>query len=353
MGLPLVHALFLTLFLLCLQTKAEDFGATRKLAGTCNLFSGKWVYDASNPLYDPSTCPFIDPQFNCQKHGRSDKLYQKYRWMPFSCPLPRFNGLNFLQRYSGKKIMFVGDSLSLNQFNSLACMLHAWVPKSRSTFSQRDALSKVAFEDYGLELYLYRTAYLVDLDREKVGRVLKLDSIKNGDSWMGMDVLVFNTWHWWTHTGSSQPWDYVQVNNKLFKDMNRFLAYYKGLTTWAKWVQRNVNPAKTKVFFLGISPVHYQGKDWNRPTKSCMGETQPFFGLKYPAGTPMAWRVVSKVLNKITKPVYFLDVTTLSQYRKDAHPEGYSGVMAVDCSHWCLPGLPDTWNELLSAVLSG
>lgn len=90
MGLPLVHALFLTLFLLCLQTKAEDFGATGKLAGTCNLFSGKWVYDASNPLYDPSTCPFIDPQFNCQKHGRSDKLYQKYRWMPFSCPLPRY-----------------------------------------------------------------------------------------------------------------------------------------------------------------------------------------------------------------------------------------------------------------------
>lgn len=52
-------------------------------------------------------------------------------------------------------------------------------------------------------------------------------------------------------------WDYVQVNNKLFKDMNRFIAYYKGLTTWAKWVEKNVNPAKTKVFFLGISPVHY------------------------------------------------------------------------------------------------
>lgn len=60
--------------------------------------------------------------------------------------LCRFNGLNFLEKYRGKKIMFVGDSLSLNQFNSLACMLHAWVPKSRSTFSQRDALSKVAFE---------------------------------------------------------------------------------------------------------------------------------------------------------------------------------------------------------------
>ena len=58
----------------------------------------------------------------------------------------RFNGLDFLEKYRGKKIMFVGDSLSLNQFNSLACMIHAWVPKSRTTFSQRDALSSVTFE---------------------------------------------------------------------------------------------------------------------------------------------------------------------------------------------------------------
>lgn len=103
MGLSMVHALFLTLFLLCLKTKAEDSSPTRKLAGACNLFRGKWVYDASYPLYDPSSCPFIDPQFNCQKHGRSDQLYQKYRWTPFSCPLPRYH-LCF-SHYSLNKIL--------------------------------------------------------------------------------------------------------------------------------------------------------------------------------------------------------------------------------------------------------
>jgi len=102
-----------------------------------------------------------------------------------------------------------------------------------------------------------------------------------------------------------------------------------------------------------VFDVVSRGKDWNQPARSCMSEREPFFGLKYPAGTPMAWVIVNKVLSRIKKPVYFLDVTTLSQYRKDAHPEGYSGIMATDCSHWCLPGLPDTWNVLLHAALFG
>lgn len=63
----------------------------------------------------------------------------------------------------------------------------------------------IVFEqDYGVTLLLYRTPYLVDIVREDVGRVLKLDSIEAGKAWLGMDVLVFNSWHWWTHKGDSQ-----------------------------------------------------------------------------------------------------------------------------------------------------
>jgi len=76
---------------------------------------------------------------------------------------------------------------------------------------------------------------------------------------------------------------------------------------------------------------------------------------KYPAGMPEAAIIVNKVLSRVKKPVYLLDVTTLSQYRKDAHPTWYggSGRSTTDCSHWCLPGLPDTWNQLLYAALFG
>ncbi|XP_010524990.1 PREDICTED: protein trichome birefringence-like 39 [Tarenaya hassleriana] len=327
------------------------FGA-RKLAGKCNWFRGRWVYDAKYPLYDPYKCPFIDPQFNCKKYGRPDSLYLKYRWQPFSCSLPRFNGLYFLRKMKGKKIMFVGDSLSSNMWQSLACLIYSWAPNSRFTLLRQKGLSSLTFEDYKVTLLLYRTQFLVDLDSEKVGRVLKLDSIKQGNMWRGMDVLIFDTWHWWTHTERIQPWDYMEDGRRLYKDMDRLVAFYKGLTTWARWINANVDPSKTKVFFNGVSPTHYEGKDWNEPMKSCSSQTQPYFGPKYPAGTPMAWVVVNKVLSRVKKPVYWLDITGLSQLRKDAHPSAYSGNHpGNDCSHWCLPGLPDTWNILFYGAL--
>ncbi|KAL8148758.1 protein trichome birefringence-like 37 [Apium graveolens] len=322
----------------------------------CDFYRGSWVYDESYPLYDTSICPFIDKQFDCQKNGRPDKSYLKYKWKPTSCDLPRFNGKDMLKRYKGKKIMFVGDSLSVNQWQSLTCMLHAAVPKSKySILKTGDSLSTFLLKDYSISIMLYRTPFLVDIVRdEKLGRVLKLDSIRSGDAWKVADMLIFNTWHWWLHTGAKQSWDYIQLGDKIFKDMDRVAAFNEGLKTWSNWADTNINPAATKVFFQGISPTHYNGKEWNGSRSSnCKGETQPVNGSIYPGKSEPGVAVVKQVLSNMSTTVGLLDVTTLSQLRKDGHPSvyGVDGIQGNDCSHWCLAGVPDTWNQILYATL--
>ncbi|KAJ7963866.1 Trichome birefringence-like family [Quillaja saponaria] len=342
--------------LLSLLYQIDGFGGIKnRSAAGCDIYKGKWVSDDSYPLYETSECPFIEKQFDCQNNGRPDNFYLKYRWQPTDCNLPRFNGQDFLRRHRGKSIMFVGDSLSLNQWQSLTCMLHNSVPQAKYTLVRIGDVSTFTFPTYDVKVIFSRNAFLVDTVSEKIGRVLKLDSIESGKMWKGIDELIFNTWHWWLHTGRKQPWDFIQEGNKIYKDMDRLVAFEKALNTWAKWVDDNVDPTKTRVFFQGVSPDHLSGSKWGGTNNArfCAEKTKPALESNYEGGQHPAELVVEKVIRGMSKPASLLKITFLSQLRIDGHPSvyGHGGHKDMDCSHWCLAGVPDTWNELFYATL--
>ncbi|CAI0377008.1 unnamed protein product [Linum tenue] len=326
-------------------------GASKK----CDVFSGSWVFDQSYPPSDYSaTCPFLRSEFDCQKYGRPDRHYLNYRWQPSGCNLPRFNGVRFLEKMKGKQIMFVGDSVMLNQYNSLICLLHAAVPKSN--ISAPYQTHYVTFQDYEVTVTYLWSHYLVDVVEESFGRVLKLDSIRDGgDRWKQVDVLVFNTGFWWYAKGNGKGWDFVQDGNTIVKDMDRTTAMAKALATWGRWVDSAVNTTKTRVFFEGIFPTHYRGNEWGKPgLRDCSRETVPVAGSRYPGGPPSIAGVVEGELRRVkrNKRVHFLNVTTLSHLRIDGHPATYNGAGGgMDCLHWCVAGVPDTWNQLLYLFL--
>lgn len=58
----------------------------------------------------------------------------------------RFDAGDFLKRFKGKKIMFIGDSISLNHYESLVCLLHAAVPHSSITEQLNGSFSTMIFK---------------------------------------------------------------------------------------------------------------------------------------------------------------------------------------------------------------
>jgi hypothetical protein len=72
--------------------------------------------------------------------------------------------------------------------------------------------------------------------------------------------------------------------------------------------------------------------------------------------------VLEKVLKGMKTHVTYLNITRMTDFRKDGHPSIYrkqrltkeekrSPLRFQDCSHWCLPGVPDAWNEVFYAEL--
>ena len=52
--------------------------------------------------------------------------------------------------------------------------------------------------------------------------------------------------------------DYYQEGHRVYSELDVHDAFRRALNTWAKWVDSNVNPKKTTVFFRGYSASHFR-----------------------------------------------------------------------------------------------
>jgi GDSL/SGNH-like Acyl-Esterase family found in Pmr5 and Cas1p len=168
------------------------------------------------------------------------------------------------------------------------------------------------------------------------------------------DVLVLNTGHHWNRGKmNSNKWD-MYINGSPNNDRRLALIWKaKNFTIHSivKWLDNELpHHPKLKVFLRTLSPRHFFNGEWDSGGR-CDNNNPLSRG--YVVSNDSSEDPDAAGAVKGTR-IRLLDITGLSQLRDEGHISKYSinaarGVQ--DCLHWCLPGVPDTWNEILAAQL--
>ncbi|CAD6341961.1 unnamed protein product [Miscanthus lutarioriparius] len=317
-----------------LEMAASKIDFAQSNAIKCDVSDGSWVFDESYPLYASNACPFIDEGFSCEANGRMDQSYMKLRWQPKHCSIPRFDARKLLEMLRGKRLVFVGDSINRNQWESMMCLLSTEISDPARIHETRGHKIKkekgyynFEFLDYNCSVEYHATHFLVHEAKARMGQkgtmTLRIDTIDRSSSrWKGADVLMFNSTLWWSchKTNDGNNLRIVAVSS-MEHLVVRFITDFSG----GEWNSGGHCREST----LGLNDSHV----WPMPEINVMLE---------------------QVSKQMKNPVTILNITDLSRQRMDGHPSVYrrKGVdltasSGQDCSQWCLPAVPDTWNELL------
>ncbi|XP_010254654.1 PREDICTED: protein trichome birefringence-like 12 [Nelumbo nucifera] len=346
----------------------------------CNLFRGHWVRDPSyRPIYDEN-CPFHRNAWNCLRNKRDNmEEINSWRWVPENCTSTRIDPVAFLDLMRNKKIGFIGDSLNENFLVSFLCILRV-ADEGAKKWKRKGAWRGGYFPKFNVTVAYHRAVLLAKYEwhpekqlnltgQDRLKGIYRVDVDIPADDWVEVtkfyDVLIFNTGHWWGFDKfpKETPLVFYKNGHPILPPLGILDGLQTVLESMVSYIQREV-PYGTLKFWRLQSPRHFYGGEWNQ-NGSCLfnkpleeDQLDTWFDPRN-SGFNKEARQVNHLIEKALQDtdIQLLDLTHLSEFRVDAHPAIWLGkkdavaIWGQDCMHWCLPGVPDTWVDILSAMI--
>ncbi|ONK65612.1 uncharacterized protein A4U43_C07F38870 [Asparagus officinalis] len=341
--------------------------------GKCDIFSGKWIRDSSPPRYTNASCEFMSPPRNCIKNGRPDTGYLFWKWKPYDCDLRPLEPKKFLNSMRNKSFAMIGDSLLLNQMQSLLCLLSQGGKSIDTYHSKGYQLRRWYFSSYNFTLSTYWAPFLLQAYfRSHKMLVLHLDKLDTRwtTDYHRHDYILIALGPWF-----SKPMIIMENNTIVgchschgkLKELGTVYPYRRALQMAFNFITESNH--KPVVFVRTWSPRHFEHGEWFNG--GICNRTEPYNKGEYngPKIEQTYYDINIKEFNEAVDVGYrkgikikLVDVFHLSMLRPDGHPGPYmkfhpfdhrdknAGVQN-DCTHWCLPGPIDAWNDLLMEML--
>ncbi|XVF18718.1 hypothetical protein REPUB_Repub11eG0047000 [Reevesia pubescens] len=163
-----------------------------------------------------------------------------------------------------------------------------------------------------------------------------------------------------------------EIRNSAFATPYHQMEYYASIEYyWAPFIVESNSDRATKHTVLkrlvNLDSISKHGKSWEgvdvswewKPgsNENCFNETYPIQESYWGTGSNLAiMDKIQDILRDLKINVTFLNITQLSEYKKDCHTTVFGerrGKLLTkeqradpknfaDCIHWCLPGVPDT-----------